>query len=107
MMTPCMISGLSIPIENLRFSLPICLFPINILVYRLDFKSATRLWDYYESEVLVGMQYSDSNSSIKLCGGSEKSSTIPVLGIFFSEVFKFIFGIICIFSKYLNMKICI
>ena len=39
MMTPYMSSGLSIPTENLRFSLPICLFSINILVCRIDSKS--------------------------------------------------------------------
>ena len=71
MMTPSMISGLSILTENLRFSLFVCLLIINIPVYRLDYKSATKLWDYYESEILEGVQYSDSNSSIKTCGGNE------------------------------------
>ena len=45
MMTPCMINGLSIPSENSRFSL---LFPINIPIYRIGFKSTTKLWDYYK-----------------------------------------------------------
>ena len=39
MMTLYVISRLSIPTKNLRFSLLACVFSINILVYRLDFKS--------------------------------------------------------------------
>ena len=31
-----MISGLSVPTKNLKFSLPICLFSVNIVVHRID-----------------------------------------------------------------------
>ena len=61
-----MISELSISTENFRFSLPVCLFPINILVYRLGFKSAI-----FKSKILARVQYSNSNSSIKMCDESE------------------------------------
>ena len=44
MMTLCMISELNLPTENLRFSLPVCLLSINIPVYRLGFKSTTRVF---------------------------------------------------------------
>ena len=39
MMTPYMISDLSVPTKNLRFSLPVCLFSINIPVCSIDTKS--------------------------------------------------------------------
>ena len=40
MVTCCIISGLSVPTENLRFSLPIFLFFVNIPVCSIDSKSA-------------------------------------------------------------------
>ena len=40
MMTPCMISGLSVPTKNLKFSLSIYMFFVNIPVYRINLKSA-------------------------------------------------------------------
>ena len=49
MMTLCVISGLSIPTENLRFSLPACMFSINIPVYRLDFKSTVDIARYLQN----------------------------------------------------------
>ena len=39
MMTPCINSGLSLPTENLRFSLPVYLSSVNILVCSIDSKS--------------------------------------------------------------------
>ena len=36
MMTPCMISDLSLPTKDLKSSLPICLFFANILECRID-----------------------------------------------------------------------
>ena len=81
MMTPCMISGLSIPTKNLRFSLPVCLFSINILVYRLGFKSVTRLWDYYESEILARVQTLIFQLKYQDVWRKWESSTILVLGI--------------------------
>ena len=36
MMTLCMISGLSLPTEDLKSSLPICLFSVNILIRKKD-----------------------------------------------------------------------
>ena len=38
-MTLYVLSRLSIPIENLIFSLPVCMFFVNIPVYRLGFMS--------------------------------------------------------------------
>ena len=38
MITPYINSGLSVPTEDLMFSLPVCLFSINIVVRRIDFK---------------------------------------------------------------------
>ena len=35
-----MISGLSVPTENLRFSLPACLFFVNIPIRRIDVELA-------------------------------------------------------------------
>ena len=46
MMTHYVSSGLSVPTENLRFSLPIYLCSVNILVYRLDFKSEAEVTKY-------------------------------------------------------------
>ena len=41
-----MISGLSIPTEDVRLLLPVCMFSINIPIYRFDSKSAVKLWDH-------------------------------------------------------------
>ena len=43
MMTPYMFSELSIPTVDFMFSLLACVFSINILVHRLDFKSAANV----------------------------------------------------------------
>ena len=40
MITPYMISGVSLPIEDLKSSLPVCLFSVNILVRRIDVELA-------------------------------------------------------------------
>ena len=48
MITPYMISGLSVPTENLKFSLPVYMFSINILVYRIDLKSAAEFSEYLQ-----------------------------------------------------------
>ena len=40
MLTPYMISGLSVPTKNLRFSLLACLFSVNIPVRRIDVELA-------------------------------------------------------------------
>ena len=39
-MTPYMTNGLSVSTENLGFSLPVGLFSVNILVCRINYKSA-------------------------------------------------------------------
>ena len=41
-----MLSGLSIPTEDFKFSLPACVFSINIPIYRLNFKSASDVMGY-------------------------------------------------------------
>ena len=41
MITSCIISGLSMPTENLRFSLSVCLFSINISICSINSKSTT------------------------------------------------------------------
>ena len=41
-------------------------FSINIPIYKVGFKSATRLWDYFEPDIRTRVQYSSSNSSIKM-----------------------------------------
>ena len=49
MMTPCMISGLSLLTEDLKSSLPVCLFSINISVCRIDFKLTGGVLGYFQS----------------------------------------------------------
>ena len=48
MMTPCMISGMSLPTGNLKFSLTICMFSINIPVYRIGLQSVADVSDYLQ-----------------------------------------------------------
>ena len=52
MMTLYRLSGLSIPTKNLRFSLHVYMFSINISVYRLDFKSPADVSRYYKMQDL-------------------------------------------------------
>ena len=60
MMTPYMNRGLSISTKSLRFSLLVCLFSMNILVHRIDFKSTTDiLGDTYKAQDLDLVSSSD------------------------------------------------
>ena len=53
MMTTYINSGLSVPTKDLRFSLPVCLFFVNILIRRIDFKFAVDvLGDTYKAQDL-------------------------------------------------------
>ena len=45
-MTLCVLSELSIPIEDFTFSLPACVFPI----YRSDFKFVAVSWNIYTTQ---------------------------------------------------------
>ena len=49
----CMSDGSSLPIENLRSSLPACIFffSINIPVPRLKFKNETESWDIHHARL--------------------------------------------------------
>ena len=49
MMTPCVISDLSLPTENPRFSLPVCMFFANIAVPRLDLEYEAKSWDIHNT----------------------------------------------------------
>ena len=40
------LSGLSIPIENPRFLIPICMFSTNIQIHRLEFNSVADILGY-------------------------------------------------------------
>ena len=42
-------SGLNVPTKNLRFSLPVCLFSVNIPVCRIDFKYAANVLGHFQS----------------------------------------------------------
>ena len=43
-MTPYMISDLSLPTENPRFSLPACVFSVNIPEFMLELKYELEFW---------------------------------------------------------------
>ena len=61
MMTHDINSGSSVPTEDLRFSLPVCLFSVNIPVRRIDFKSTTDiLEDTYKAQDLDLVSSSDN-----------------------------------------------
>ena len=75
MMRPYMFSELSTPTADFKFSLPACVFSINITVYRLGFKSAANVvghthnaWAGLKPNALQKWKSASSNYKVKIVG---------------------------------------